>query len=134
MSAIPPNNSVHQTVVNFYDYFPSRIGAAIFVALFGVLFFFGIYATTGRRTRFMYILPFCCVLESLGYGTRYISLHNPSIGWLLVSLLSILLAPIFLAVINYNTVGFIIESTGKIWVSSSQARLSIDFSPVTLWV
>ena len=61
----------------------------------------------------MLILPFSAALETIGYGTRYQSIEHPKLAPFIVSILSILLAPIFLALINYIVVSKLIKSTGQ---------------------
>jgi hypothetical protein len=102
-----------QLELEYFHYYADHTGAEIWIALFGVTVLVGLILTLQYKARFMYILPICGAIEVVGYITRLQSAINPTLAPFVVSTLSILLAPIFLALINYTTVGLLIESTGK---------------------
>mmetsp|Transcript_12906 Transcript_12906/g.17702 ORF Transcript_12906/g.17702 Transcript_12906/m.17702 type:complete len:302 (+) Transcript_12906:31-936(+) len=102
-----------QLELKYFHYYASHIGAEIWIALFGVTAIVGLFMSMRYKATYMYILPFCAAIEAAGYGTRLQSAENPELTPFIVSTLFILLAPIFLALINYTTVGKLIESTGR---------------------
>ncbi len=104
----------NQQELAYFHYYASEIGADIFIALFGATALVGLFLVHRYpKAKFMFILTFSSALESVGYGTRLESIWRPKLAPFVVSVLFILLAPIFLALINYIVVGKLIEPTGK---------------------
>ncbi len=99
--------------LEYFHYYASVPGADVWIALFGAATIVGFFLTMRYKATYMYILPFCAAIEAAGYGTRLETIFKPTLTPFIVSVLFILLAPIFLALINYITVGKLIESTGK---------------------
>jgi hypothetical protein len=85
------------------------------------------YDASALDAKFMFILPFSAGLETIGYGTRLRTIWDPSLAPFIVSILTILLAPIFLALINYIVVAKFIRSTGKRILYISPSIISYIF-------
>lgn len=104
----------NQQILQYFHYYASEDGAIVLMALFGFTAVVG-FASAIRypKAKFMFIHSFSAALETVGYGMRYKTILDPVLGPFIVSVLFILLAPIFLALINYIVVGKMIESTGK---------------------
>ena len=115
MSANTFSPTTHdEYVMSYYRYIASTDGAIALTALFGFAFLVGcITCYRYPKTKYMLILPFSTALETVGYATRYQSIQHPSLAPYVTSVVAILLAPIFLALINYIVVSQFIFSTGK---------------------
>ena len=115
MSANTFSPTTHDEYVKaYYRYVASTDGAIALTALFGFAFLVGcVTCYRYPKTKYMLILPFSAALETIGYGTRYQSIQHPNLAPYVTSVVAILLAPIFLALINYIVVSKFIFSTGK---------------------
>jgi hypothetical protein len=106
--------SQHDKLLLYFHYMPSLAGAEFFTIAFGLLTIVSLYLSYAYpKPASMHILTLSAALECVGYGTRVQSIFNISLGPFVVSILFVLLAPILLALINYITVGNLIEPTGK---------------------
>lgn len=104
----------HQKVLEYFHYNASEAGADIWIALFGFTTILGfLMSLQYPKAKFMHIFVFSGALECAGYGTRLESIWHPTLPPFVTSVLFILLAPIFLALVNYIVVGKLIEPTGK---------------------
>lgn len=108
------NLSHDQREVMYFHYMASENGAIILIALFGFTSIIGTLSFFRYpQARFMLIFPFSALIETIGYLTRLISIWEVTLAPFVTSVLFILLAPIFLALINYIVVGKLIEPTGE---------------------
>lgn len=107
--------SQHDKLLMYFKYEPSLAGAIFFTVMFALVTLIGLYQSTYLYPKpiFMHILAFSAALEAIGYGTRVQSIYHVTLAPFVVSVLFVLLAPILLALINYTTVGRLIEPTGK---------------------
>jgi hypothetical protein len=106
--------SYDEQELNYFGYIPSKDGATFFIVMFGLVTLIAFYMTCKYpKAKYMYELPFSAGIECIGYLTRLATAYKPATGTDVISVLFILLAPIVLALINYITVGRLIEPTGK---------------------
>jgi hypothetical protein len=100
--------------LQYFRYMASEEGASFFISVFGLAAIVGFAMTIKYpKAKYMFILPFSAAIECVGYGTRLKSIWSPTLAPFIVSTLFILLAPIILALVNYITVGKLIEPSGK---------------------
>ena len=69
-----------------------------------------------RRAFYMYIVSFTALLEMLGYYFRIAAVENYSLSTIILTILFILVPPIFLAIVNYEVVSRLMKaSDATVW-------------------
>jgi hypothetical protein len=106
--------SYHEKILQYFHYNASTIGSCVWIALFGIVTIYGFFISLKYpNAKFMFIFVASGAIECVGYGTRLESILHPVLAPFIVSVLCILLSPIFLALVNYIVVGRLIEPSGK---------------------
>jgi hypothetical protein len=99
-------------VLQYFHYYASDVGAIVLIVLYGLTAIAGfVNLLRYPRAKYMAILVFSACLECAGYGTRYLSILKPTLSPFIISVLFILLSPIFLALLNYITVSKLVDKT-----------------------
>lgn len=104
------NPSGQNQVKIFFRYTPNKPLAIVSTAVYGL---FIVYLTVkifrSRSPKFLYILPLTAAMEMVGYLFRYLCGEFTNFPRFITMTLLLLLAPNFLALVNYKCVGDIIR-------------------------
>ncbi|KAI9483113.1 MAG: RTA1 like protein-domain-containing protein [Benjaminiella poitrasii] len=109
LSSILKNNGESQAMM-FFHYIPSLAPSAVSLALYGIV---TVYLTArtyiSKSPRFLYILAFTALMETIGFAIRIKCHYFTNLGNYVGMTLFLLLAPNALALVNYKAVGEIIR-------------------------
>ena len=100
-------------VLIFYHYYPNKplcIVSLVIYALFAIFLTVRVYRSNSPR--FLYILAFTALMETIGFIIRYLCADFTDMGRFIGTTLFLLLAPNALALVNYKAVGEIIRLSG----------------------
>lgn len=96
-------------VEDYFQYTPSKPVNIVALALFSAITVVIAIQNVGYKQKYMWIIVFTGCLEVAGYICRLISSEKVNLGAYIANLVFIILAPNFLALANYITVGKIAE-------------------------
>jgi len=124
MASLDLTNPVDIWLSHVYHYRPDIYGNSTQVVLFslGTILIAVLNAVYSRRTgnpaKYMHLITFTGLMEVVGYALRiYASLCEDvsclNTNAFIVTTVAILIAPIFLATVNYVVVGKLLKATGK---------------------
>lgn len=104
------NTKGQNQVLTFFHYVPNKPLAYVGLAVYAL---FTIFLTTrvyrSKSPKFLYILAFTGLMETIGYAVRIICADFTDMGRYIGTTLFLLLAPNALALVNYKAVGEIIR-------------------------
>lgn len=94
-----------------YGYDPSIPAAWTATALYAVMTVFTLAQTLrwSPRAWYMYWVPVTGAMQLVGYVVRVINLDDRSLGTVIVTILLILIAPIFMALPLYRVLGYLMN-------------------------
>jgi hypothetical protein len=96
-----------------FHFDPSTIPPEVIMAPFALLTLVSFLLATRYGGNFMYIIPATGLLEVVGYLTRLLTITEQTLMPYVISSLFILIAPIFLALVNYIVASRLLHVVGK---------------------
>ena len=96
-------------VEDYFQYKPSLALNTIALVLFALITLIIAVQTVKHKKRYMWLIVFTGGLEVAGYICHLVAAEKPNLNAYIANLVFIILAPNFLALANYVTVGKVVE-------------------------